>query len=257
MSTPKATKAQLAEALNDREATINDLQDKLRQTNGLRSHVRELEGFVESSRINLNEHNRVLREILHIHQPYVDMSGVGGFTTANQALNVKLRCTVCDTPEHHTRAEENDEMWPCATLRTFLKLSLEAIDPPANTPETSAPRSEGVSPQAETPSWQTSVEEGFTTTDIHDGIEHVWPFTEDEDGGVFWGYGHQEPSEFVAAIAQWQRHCGLTGDEVVFDQEDRVEHLWGYFDADDKFCLREPVGKESDAELFPVTRLWV
>jgi hypothetical protein len=81
---------------------------------------------------------------------------------------------------------------------------------------------------------------------------------EDENGDVFWGYDHQDAPEFIDQVNQyliWE--CGVTDPDDLFAASQPVEHLWAKFDDEhgEHFTLREPVMRESDAELFPVTRL--
>jgi hypothetical protein len=109
--TKPPTKAELAQALRDRENTVS-----------------ELNGFLDNAKSKLAEYDSVLVKIMAIHKPYVDTSQLvpcGGFKPV-----IVLRCGVCKTPEHHTRAELNDEMWPCPTLQLFVITTEDAIEAP-------------------------------------------------------------------------------------------------------------------------------
>lgn len=108
-----------------------------------------------------------------------------------------------------------------------------------------------------------NVEERFVTRDRDSrGEEVVFNMFEDEDGCKFWGYGHQDPQEFLAEVHRWVDHCDLTEDQQVekFDWAGSVEHLWARFTDDERFKIEDrPWLKTKEEvnslELFPVTRM--
>jgi hypothetical protein len=151
------TKDQLIEALAVSEGEASLLRDELNHTyRELDSVTRdrdEFRQFTQHGQRDRREFEDILVGILDIHQPFVDLSNLTrGENREGRDLGIVLRCRVCRTPEHHTRGEENSELWPCATLRPFVRTSISA---PANTSENDGPRSEGVSHQGETVTQQT------------------------------------------------------------------------------------------------------
>jgi hypothetical protein len=97
--------------------------NKKERISDLEGTLREVEEFLASAKSTIAELRQVQTAILDIHRPYVDASPTQGI----QSRQMVLRCTICDTPEHHTWGPDNDEPWPCATVRTFM--SLPAHDP--------------------------------------------------------------------------------------------------------------------------------
>lgn len=107
----ESTKKQLAEALHDADTEIG-----------------ELKGFLDTTKAKLKAYDGVFQGIIAIHAPYADTSAL--MSCADSPPAVVLRCTVCDTPEHHTWANDNDEVWPCPTLRLFVTTRLDLIEAP-------------------------------------------------------------------------------------------------------------------------------
>lgn len=273
MSTPKATKAELAAALNDAEAKINGLQETTRQAcaaleraqhklKSAEAERTELQEFLEKAQSEKAELQNALTSIFKIHSPFADTTGITlfGMGETSEPGKIALRCMVCRTPEHHTWGNDNAELWPCATLRTYLQVAPKPIDVPANPPENEKPSSDGVQARGKT-STQQSLEDRFVTCDRDKhGQEVTFDLVEGEDGGVYWGYGHRSKGLFVAQVRRWQRHCGYAEEDLVgLTEVRRVEHLWARYDDQDEFHLYtyEPTGTEADADAFPVTRLWL
>lgn len=102
-----------------------------------------------------------------------------------------------------------------------------------------------------------SPEELLTTTDRDSaGNTVTFNMIEDESGDLFWTYGHGEPSEFAAEVNRWLTHLGMDGGGLLAP-DSKVEHLWARMSKTDeeRFDLYEPTGSESDAHMFPVSRL--
>lgn len=103
-------------------------------------------------------------------------------------------------------------------------------------------------------------EHHFVTRDKAPGDRDVtFNMIEDESGDTFWGYGHQEPGEFVNEVMRWLQHVGC-GPEPGEPHpsglaEQSVEHLWA--SADDEHCERFSLAGSEDADAFPVTRPWL
>lgn len=98
-----------------------------------------------------------------------------------------------------------------------------------------------------------TVEHLFMTRDVN----RTFNMIEDEDGDVFWGFGHREAPEFTNEVNQWLiSECGVTDPDDLFAASQPVEHLWAYMDGDSH---RFKLAKEPDPELntFPVTRLMI
>ncbi|AAN16676.1 hypothetical protein SEA_TYKE_16 [Mycobacterium phage Tyke] len=101
-----------------------------------------------------------------------------------------------------------------------------------------------------------NTEERFVTLDRDDDGKSVrFEMIEDEDGDVFWAYGHVPSESMVAEVNRWLTHCGLEAD-VLAPSSATVDHVWARFTDNERFSLEEPIGKETDTELFPVTRLY-
>lgn len=99
-----------------------------------------------------------------------------------------------------------------------------------------------------------AVEELFVTR-VYD---ETFNMIEDESGDIWWGYGHQNAAEFTDEVNRWLIcECGVTCPDDLFAATQPVEHLWARMNGDDdeRFTLAEPTMRESDANLFPVTRL--
>lgn len=85
----------------------------------------------------------------------------------------------------------------------------------------------------------------------------IFNLIEGEDGGTYWGYDHVKPETFIAEVNKWLTHCGIEDDDLA-PPTTKVEHLWARANGETgDFELREPTMTESDAELFPVTRVWL
>jgi hypothetical protein len=101
-----------------------------------------------------------------------------------------------------------------------------------------------------------AVEELFVTRVYDDTFNMI----EDESGDIWWGYGHQNDAEFTDEVNRWLiRECGVTHPDDLFAANKPVEHLWARMNGDDdeRFTLAEPVMRQCDADLFPVTRLMI
>lgn len=87
---------------------------------------------------------------------------------------------------------------------------------------------------------------------ITDGDE-TFRVLEDENGDVWWGYGHWNPGEFIDEVNRWLIHLGaLTDPDDMFHPEiHKIEHLWAKYRDEEYFKLVD----EPDSEAFPVTRL--
>lgn len=85
---------------------------------------------------------------------------------------------------------------------------------------------------------------------IKDG-DQTFYVLEDEDGDVWWGYGHWEPSRFTHEVNRWLIHtCGITDPDDLFPVSTKVDHLWAAFHDEEHFRLVEP-----GSNAFPVTRV--
>ncbi len=101
-----------------------------------------------------------------------------------------------------------------------------------------------------------AIEDVFTTRLADRTLNMI----EDEQGDIWWGFGHREASEFTNEVNQWLiSECGVTDPDDLFAASEPVEHLWARMSEkyDDRFTVCEPTGRESDAGLFPVTRLMI
>ncbi len=101
----------------------------------------------------------------------------------------------------------------------------------------------------------------FVTHDsTYEGDPISFNIIEDEDGDVFWGYGHQRAEEFLGEINRWLVHVGLDDPEnelVSLAAHGRsVNHLWARMKdaSDERFDLVKSVYDRLD-DCFPVTRL--
>lgn len=92
---------------------------KDQQIKDVKEENTELKGFLNSSKQQIADYCAIIHDILEIHSPYVDMTHAE-YPNEQHTPKPMLRCTICDTPEHHTWGPANDEPWPCATVRTFL-----------------------------------------------------------------------------------------------------------------------------------------
>lgn len=83
---------------------------------------------------------------------------------------------------------------------------------------------------------------------------------EDENGDVFWAYGHVDREEFIAEINRWLVHCGVGSFDQIAAAEHKVDHLWAKYndDNEERFKLVKDTGPMSTflcVDAFPVTRL--
>lgn len=95
-----------------------------------------------------------------------------------------------------------------------------------------------------------TIEDRFVTQDI----DKTFNMIEDENGEVFWGYGHRDGPEFIEEVNRWLIHaCGVIDPDDLFASSQQVEHLWARFNDDERFDLVDPIGTGPD--VFQVTRL--
>ena len=107
-------------------------------------------------------------------------------------------------------------------------------------------------------------EELFTTVDRDaDGNVVTFGVVEDESGGTYWAFGHVDPAQFIAEVNRWLVHT-VGEDEQVYSDPEQLARAGPHVDwlharmngpDDERFTLGLPVGRDSDADLFPVTRL--
>lgn len=100
----------------------------------------------------------------------------------------------------------------------------------------------------------------FATQDRDaDGKPVFFNVIEDEDGDIWYGYGHVPPAEFVAEVNRWLEHCGVFEDEWTPPVEaDSVQHIHAYDHDGERFMIATPTHlAPPGAETFPITRLWV
>jgi hypothetical protein len=77
---------------------------------------------------------------------------------------------------------------------------------------------------------------------------------EDEDGDVWWGYGHWNASEFIDEVNRWLHHVcysGASHPDDLFPGSANVAHLWAKYQDEEHFRLVD----KPDDKAFPVTRL--
>jgi hypothetical protein len=97
--------------------------------------------------------------------------------------------------------------------------------------------------------------EEFFVTRVYDD---TFDIIEDEQGDVWWGYGHQDAEKFTDEVNRWLiRECGITDPDDLFPRSQAVEHLWAQFDPGDDNPERFKLVTYPDPEagVFPVTRL--
>lgn len=123
MATKSLTKAELNEALQEAQSQINALDGDLRSMTRDRDEHRS---FKEHATRDRDEAIAALYEIVKVHTPFADPTNfVRGENRDNEPWGVTMRCGVCHTKEHHTRAEKNYEVWPCPTVKPILRLREE------------------------------------------------------------------------------------------------------------------------------------
>lgn len=99
-----------------------------------------------------------------------------------------------------------------------------------------------------------TIESMFVTRDI----DQTFNMIEDEQGDVWWGYGHRDGPEFTEEVNRWLIHaCGVTHPDDLFAASQPVEHLWARFVVgdDERFELVREADAGSVENAFPVTRL--
>ena len=101
--------------------------------------------------------------------------------------------------------------------------------------------------------------EEIVQIDFHSYIEgRYWPFFEDEDATGFYGYDHQDPTEFAGLVNEYiYRLQGEMDPKWAFTEE-RVEHKFArtYKKGEDlKFTWRDVDSETPDA--YPITMIRV
>lgn len=86
----------------------------------LKSELREEEAFKALHHKKIAEFDAIVRTIFNIHQPHPHSNT--SYPGGDFLPRVTMRCSVCQTPEHHTNGPRNYELWPCPTIARFVNV---------------------------------------------------------------------------------------------------------------------------------------